>query len=49
MAIQAIGDPAQRGHLIGDVPALLLVTLAFAVLLPRATRENASGAVSTAV
>ena len=36
MAIQAIGDPAKRGHLIGDVPALLLVTLAFAVLLPRA-------------
>ena len=42
MAIQAIGDPAQRGHLIGDVPALLLVTLAFAVLLPRAGRESAS-------
>ena len=42
MAIQAIGDPTQRGHLIGDVPALLLVTLAFAVLLPMATREGAA-------
>ncbi|MHA6316472.1 DUF6632 domain-containing protein [Altererythrobacter sp. CAU 1778] len=41
MAIQAMGDPMQRGHLIGDVPALLLVTLAFAVLLPRAEREAA--------
>ena len=25
MAVQAIGDPAERGHLVGDVPALLLV------------------------
>ena len=49
MAIQAIGDPTQRGHLIGNVPALLLVTLAFVVLLPRAQREGTSGPVSTAV
>jgi hypothetical protein len=39
MAFQALDDPMQRGHLLGDVPALLLVTLAFAVLLPRAQRE----------
>ncbi len=25
MAVQAIGDPQETGHLIGDVPALLLV------------------------
>lgn len=25
MAVQAAGDPMQRGHLLGDVPALLLV------------------------
>ncbi len=42
MAFQAMGDPMQRGHLLGDVPALLLVTLAFAILLPMA-RRNAGG------
>jgi hypothetical protein len=40
MALQALNDPMQHGHLTGDVPALLLVTLAFAVLLPRAQREG---------
>jgi hypothetical protein len=32
MAAMAVGDPAERGHLVGDVPALLLVAggLAFA-------------------
>ena len=35
MAVQAMGDPMQRGHLTGDVPALLLVTVVIAVLLPR--------------
>ena len=39
MAFQAMGDPMQRGHLLGDVPALLLVTLAFAILLPMARRD----------
>lgn len=38
MAVQSLDDPMHRGHLLGDVPALLLVTLAFAVLLPRAQR-----------
>ena len=35
MAVQAMGDPMQRGHLTGDVPALLLVTVVIALLLPR--------------
>ena len=33
MAVQASGDPMQRGHLIGDVPALLLVTLVLGGLM----------------
>ena len=35
MAMQSFGDGAERGHLVGDVPALLLVALVLAVLTPR--------------
>jgi hypothetical protein len=35
MAIQAMGDPMERGHVVGDVPALLVVAVALAVLTPR--------------
>ena len=35
MAVQALGDPMERGHLVGDVPALLVVAVALAVLTPR--------------
>jgi hypothetical protein len=42
MAVQSLDDPMHRGHLLGDVPALLLVTLAFAVLLPKAQRSAAA-------
>ena len=35
MAVQAFGDPAERGHLWGDVPALLVVAVVLAVLIPR--------------
>ncbi|OMC11593.1 hypothetical protein A5735_00010 [Mycolicibacter heraklionensis] len=35
MTAQAIGDPAERGHLVGDVPALVLVALVLALLMPR--------------
>lgn len=34
MAVQAIGDPAERGHLVGDVPALLLVAAVLGYLGP---------------
>jgi hypothetical protein len=34
MAIQAIGDGQERGHLVGDVPALLLVALVLWLLMP---------------
>jgi hypothetical protein len=36
MAVQAAVDPAERPNLIGDVPALLIVGLALAILTPRA-------------
>ena len=32
MAAMAVGDPAERGHLVGDVPALLLVAGGLAIL-----------------
>ena len=34
MAVQATQDPAENGHLIGDVPALLLVAIVLAMLMP---------------
>jgi len=35
MAVQALTDGAERGHLIGDVPALLAITIVLAALTPR--------------
>jgi uncharacterized protein DUF6632 len=35
MAVQALTDGAERGHLVGDVPALLVVAIALAVVTPR--------------
>jgi Family of unknown function (DUF6632) len=35
MAVQAINMPAEHGHLLGDIPALLLVAVVLAVLMPR--------------
>jgi len=40
MAAQAITDPAEHGHLIGDVPALLVVAIVLAVLMPRAAKRS---------
>lgn len=36
MAVQAMTQPGQMGHLVGDVPALLVAAGALAVLMPRA-------------
>lgn len=41
MAAQAIADPAERGHLLGDVPALLVVAVVLAALMPRAEKLSA--------
>ena len=35
MAYQSFADGAERGHLVGDVPALLLVAVVLAALTPR--------------
>ena len=41
MAVQAVTDPAEHGHLKGDVPALLLVAIVLTVLMPRAAKPLA--------
>ena len=45
MAVQAVTNPDQIGHLYGDVPALLLVAVVLACLTPRgaATISLAAG------
>src|SRR6476646_8000718 len=35
MIVQAVSDTAERGHLVGDAPALILVAIILAVLMPR--------------
>jgi hypothetical protein len=37
MAVQSFRDAAERGHLLGDVPALLVVAIVLAALTPRAS------------
>ena len=38
MAVQSFNDVEERGHLLGDVPALILIAIIFAVLMPRAAK-----------
>jgi hypothetical protein len=40
MAAQALVYPEHRGHLLGDVPALLLIALVLAILTPRGARAT---------
>jgi hypothetical protein len=35
MGVQTLSDASERGHLIADVPALFLVAIVLAVLMPR--------------
>lgn len=35
MAVQVEVDPAERGHLVGDIPALILVAIVLGFLAPR--------------
>jgi hypothetical protein len=35
MAVQALSDPAEHGHLVGDVPVLVVVAIVLGVLMPR--------------
>ena len=41
MSVQAIRDPAELGHLLGDVPALFLIAIVLAALMPRAAPAHA--------
>jgi hypothetical protein len=40
MAVQSFNDGMERGHLLGDVPALILVATVLAVLMPRAAQQS---------
>ncbi len=42
MASQAMSDPMQRGHLMGDVPALLLVAIVLGGLMISARSNSAA-------
>lgn len=42
MAVQALQNPEHMDHMLGDVPALLLVAAVLAVLMPR-TADTADG------
>ncbi|WP_298252797.1 DUF6632 domain-containing protein [Bradyrhizobium sp.] len=42
MAVESIQDPMEYGHLIGDVPALLVVAIVLAMLMPRSKMATAS-------
>lgn len=35
MTVHAVIDPAERGHLLGDIPALILVAIVLGLLAPR--------------
>ncbi|MGO4003550.1 DUF6632 domain-containing protein [Pseudomonas fluorescens] len=41
MAVQALTQPAQMGHLVGDVPALFIVAIALASLTCGLSAEHA--------
>jgi hypothetical protein len=42
MAAQGFSDPAEHGHLVGDVPALLIVAIVLGALMPRAKAVHAA-------
>jgi len=46
MAVQAVIDPAERGHLLGDIPALLIVAVVLAALTPTGTDVETAGVVT---
>jgi hypothetical protein len=44
MSIQSIIDESERGHLLGDVPAIFLIAIILGVLAPRHIKENQAAA-----
>ena len=43
MAYQSFNDTGERGHLIADVPALFIVAIILAVLMPRTPQASTAG------
>jgi Family of unknown function (DUF6632) len=43
MAYQSFNDTGERGHLIADVPALFIVAIVLAVLMPRTSQMSKAG------
>jgi Family of unknown function (DUF6632) len=41
MAAQSFSEAAERGHLLGDVPALFLIAIILGVLMPKTARARA--------
>jgi hypothetical protein len=41
MGVQAMVDSAERGHLVGDVPALAIVAILLLILAPKSTDSAA--------
>ena len=41
MAVQALADPSEHGHLVGDVPALFLAAIVLALSAPRNSAHDA--------
>jgi hypothetical protein len=41
MGVQSFVEPAERGHLLGDVPALFLVAIVLGALMPPLTQAEA--------
>jgi hypothetical protein len=42
MGAQSLSDPAERGHLIADVPALAIIAIVLAALMPRTRQAEGS-------
>jgi hypothetical protein len=40
MAVQSLSDAGERGHLIADVPALILMAIVLAALMPRSKQSQ---------
>ena len=43
MGYQSFNDTGERGHLIADVPALFIVAIVLAVLMPRTSQMSKAG------
>ena len=43
MLYLALIEPAERGHLVGDIPALFILALVFGILMPRRQKQGGRG------